>query len=825
MQKLKGRTTGGLYFHERITKAVKEIADYPLSIVEAPMGYGKTTAIRELLAQNKVNVLWLRVHDSSISSFWRGFCNIFSEYDAARSQSLLQLQFPYDGVSMGTAVNILADIELPANSVIVIDDYHLAECAETNSFLEFLTTSEMTDLHIILTLRFTGFPSLEELKLKGFLYHIEREALELLPSDITAYYRQCGIKLKAQEAEELYALTEGWISALYLIMMNYSKEGYNSHIKDIYQLFDKVVYTPLPEVYKDFLLSMSILDGFTINQAACIWKGKDPAELIDAMVEKNTFIAYDAAEKTYYLHSMLKSFLKEKLEKKDSLYRETLYKSAARWYLENRGYLSSMGFSYLSGDFDSLMKAIELDKGHSLNSEYKEQLIRYFAECPREIKQKYPYAMLLYMRRLFTFNEIELFKRACGEFMMNLQTMGGIDEAYKTRLLGEYELVLSFTGYNDIEKMSEYHQRACKLLDTPSSILDGSASWTFGSPSVLYMFYRKSGELEKEVQIIRTAMPFYYQITNSHGKGAELVMEAERHFYIGDFENAEILAHSAYQTSYTASQSGIAICAAFLLIRLALIKGDFSTALPSLNKMREEIISSKWYLFVHTLDMCEAYIYSCLGIADRIPAWITRGEFKNTRLFFPTMAYLNIVYGRVLLINGEYLKLIGSSEHFIRMASIFPNPLGQIHTYIYLAAAHNKIFRQKDALEALQKGLDIAMPDKLYMPFVENCDYIKPLLEELYRQDSCREHIRRILELYSSYRLAVEQIKGEYFAEGKPALTEREMQIAQLVTEGLSNKEIGQRLYISPNTVKTLLKSIFEKLKINSRVLLKSYIE
>jgi len=825
MQKLKGKNAMGLYFHERIIKAVKEIADYPLTIVEAPMGYGKTTAVRELLAQNKVNVLWQRVHDSSLSSFWNGFCNIFNEYDAARSQSLLQLQFPYDRVSMEAAVNILADIELPANSAIVIDDYHLAECTETNSFLELLTTSEMTDLHIILTLRFTGFPSLEELKLKGFLYHIEREALELLPSDIAAYYRQCGIKLKAHEAEELYALTEGWISALYLIMMNYSKEGYNSHIKDIYQLFDKVVYTPLPEIYKDFLLSMSILDGFTIDQAAYIWKGKDPAALIDAMVEKNTFIAYDAAEKTYYLHSMLKSFLKEKLEKRDRLYRDTLYKNAARWYLENGGYLSSMGFSYLAGDFDSLMKSAELDKGHSFNSEYRELLIRYFAECPKEIKQKYPYAMLLYMRRLFTFNETELFKKACGEFMMNLQTMSGIDEAYKTRLLGEYELVLSFTGYNDIEKMSEYHQRACKLLDTPSSILDGSASWTFGSPSVLYMFYRKSGELEKEVQIIRTAMPFYYQITNSHGKGAELVMEAERYFYTGDFENAEILAHSAYQTSYAASQSGITICAAFLLIRLALIKGDFSTALPSLNKMRKEIISSKWYLFVHTLDMCEAYIYSCLGITDRIPAWITGGEFKNTRLFFPTMAYLNIVYGRVLLINGEYLKLIGSSEHFIRMASIFPNPLGQIHTYIYLAAAHNKIFRQKDALEALQQALDIAMPDKLYMPFVENCDYIKPLLKELYRQDSCREHIRRILELYSSYQLAVEQIKGEYFAEDKPALTEREMQIAQLVAEGLSNKEIGQRLYISPNTVKTLLKSIFEKLKINSRVLLKNYIE
>ncbi len=46
---------------------------------------------------------------------------------------------------------------------------------------------------------------------------------------------------------------------------------------------------------------------------------------------------------------------------------------------------------------------------------------------------------------------------------------------------------------------------------------------------------------------------------------------------------------------------------------------------------------------------------------------------------------------------------------------------------------------------------DIAMPDKVYMPFVENCDYIEPLLEELQLQGSYREDISRILELFETY--------------------------------------------------------------------------
>ena len=48
-------------------------------------------------------------------------------------------------------------------------------------------------------------------------------------------------------------------------------------------------------------------------------------------------------------------------------------------------------------------------------------------------------------------------------------------------------------------------------------------------------------------------------------------------------------------------------------------------------------------------------------------------------------------------------------------------------------------------------------------------------------------------------------------------LTEREIQIASLVAQGLTNAEIGQELWISPNTVKQALKKMFRKLGVNSR--------
>jgi DNA-binding NarL/FixJ family response regulator len=48
-------------------------------------------------------------------------------------------------------------------------------------------------------------------------------------------------------------------------------------------------------------------------------------------------------------------------------------------------------------------------------------------------------------------------------------------------------------------------------------------------------------------------------------------------------------------------------------------------------------------------------------------------------------------------------------------------------------------------------------------------------------------------------------------------LTAQELQIAQLAAEGLSNREIGQKLFVSPRTVSTHLYRVYPKLGITAR--------
>ena len=63
------------------------------------------------------------------------------------------------------------------------------------------------------------------------------------------------------------------------------------------------------------------------------------------------------------------------------------------------------------------------------------------------------------------------------------------------------------------------------------------------------------------------------------------------------------------------------------------------------------------------------------------------------------------------------------------------------------------------------------------------------------------------------------KIKGEF-----EELTERESEVARLVTEGLSNKEIAERLYLSIGTVKNYISKILDKLGLRDRTQIAIYL-
>ena len=65
------------YFSPRLLAALTGILSSPLTVIEAPMGYGKTVAVREFLRRENLAVIWVSVLDSPDGAFWRSLCREF----------------------------------------------------------------------------------------------------------------------------------------------------------------------------------------------------------------------------------------------------------------------------------------------------------------------------------------------------------------------------------------------------------------------------------------------------------------------------------------------------------------------------------------------------------------------------------------------------------------------------------------------------------------------------------------------------------------------------------------------------------------------------
>lgn len=171
-----------------------------------------------------------------------------------------------------------------------------------------------------------------------------------------------------------------------------------------------------------------------------------------------------------------------------------------------------------------------------------------------------------------------------------------------------------------------------------------------------------------------------------------------------------------------------------------------------------------------------------------------------------TQPYAYIIYGRVLLEQRAYRKLLGTSEYFLGLSAIFPNLLPQVYARLYMAQALNALGRREEACREAAAALELAAPDRVYMPFAENYPGIRPLLPLSPEMEPHRGEIARL------YR------DREACGSGAPTpFTPREQDILRCLRQGLTNKEIAQRLYLSPHTVRNTVSIMLKKRSLASR--------
>jgi LuxR family maltose regulon positive regulatory protein len=802
-------------------------------LIEAPSGYGKTTLAQNLLRKRLPDgASWTRhvCAEETPRAAWRRFCQCLQNIDGHAGKALLALG-PPDGDSAGEAADILREIRCSNPSWLVLDDFqHIAGLAPVSVWEAFLE-HDSTLLHLVIVARplETSVMAYEK---AGYL-RLGADDLRLTEQESREYAARAGIALSGEEAEKLHRRAEGWMIALALHLRHWRENGDFAPASSLDGLIRNVIWNSLDDSGRSFLLRLSPFDRFSRAQASFFLEREQggrplPARAMAAL-RQNALLRFDAASGVYYPHNALLEFTRARFAELPESEQRTMLYAAGDWCAERGGREAAIALYYRLRDFGKIL-ALDLcgmEDNRLLDKPdiaYAEALRDIAAHCTKGMKVRHPLSCLQLAFEFFGQGCHREFAALCAEMAGLVET--DVPEEGRDYLRGELLLLEAFGRYNNIAEMGERMRRASGLTGGKTALTRPDNSWTFGNVSVLFMYHREPGRLDGEIADMKRYCPYYVGMTGGHGCGGAELMEAEALLCRGDAGAAEILGHKTRHEAAARGQTSVLLGVEFLFGRLAALRGSaaaFAAALESLTLIAEEC-PQKSNRFA--ADMARSFLAGLIHRPDDMSEWLREGDPGSLarRLFVPALPFAELCRARYALLAGKPERLLGESDAALGLAAGLHYPLALIYGLIHKAAARNMRGEYEAATDSLRKALDLALPDRLLLPFAEYRELIGEPMERLLPEvdSECAASILALAERMDAGRRA---IAGAAPDKIKFGLTRREYETIRLMAEGFTYDGIARELHISLNTVKTHLKTAYQKTGTSSRPVLKKILQ
>lgn len=814
------------YFPEHLRKALAAIPEYPVTSIEADSGYGKTTAMREFLRNlpGNARAVWHTCFGEPPAKTWESICRMFGEVDGEVSRKLKELYPP----TMETLSDIAASVrELVCGreTFLVIDNYQLFRNTIPSRLMDAFSVHTNPHVHIVFVTQPLAAspmsvhnPNIHRIGTKDFLF--DRHS-------IAQYCRGAKIDISGREIEYIKNVSEGWIAAICLQTDNYRRTGSLVKTNDMNFLIENTVWNRVPERSREFLTALSLLDGFTLKQAAIMGNWQSVPDDMARLLRGNFFIPYVEDKGVYSMHSLLRDYLRSRFDEFEPEIRRELVHRAGMALSEAGDYFGASRFYFEAGDYEAVIKLPFTVRYfyNNFDAGMLGFLERFVKECPAEVVGGNPMFLVMAAYFMFRNGRREQFHELAGLIRSILDDPNRPQDRDVLKIKGEFALLMSFSRFNDIVEMSAYHREALRFFEAAgecpprSSFFGGNIPWTFGCSSVFSLYWRKTGELDRELEVMDECVPYYVTISGGHGAGGEHVMRAEAMLMRGDDRAAEVAAHRAVYRASEENQIGNRICAELVLARIAILRGDRAAYISLREELTARARNAGQRAVFLLGELARASLGVVLGQRDEIPDWLLTADGINNMLFIHARPYAFSILGALLLADRRHTELEALTEGVMDLSRRVNFLLPRVSHLLYLSAAEKREGRKRAALEKLSAALEMTLPDRVCLPFAEFGNELVPLLVEL-KGTFDSEKMDSIIALCERFSEGAANIVRQ--AEGgTSALAPREREIALLVKEGFQTGEIAARLFISENTVKSARKVIYGKLGIHSRAELK----
>jgi LuxR family maltose regulon positive regulatory protein len=843
----------------RIEKLVAEGARGPMTSVTGPPGAGKTMAIASWAAGriSPCALAWVTLddYDNKPRVFW-------SYVVAALRRAGITVPRVLPGPTREAVehaflvrlASALAAQDPPV--VLVLDDLHLLTNPAALDGLDYVQRNAHPGLHLVVASRVDPLLPLHRYRLTGELAEIRADDLAFTAEESSLILAHHGISLSEAAIEGLTQRTEGWVAGIRLAALSlHGHPDPEQFVKELEAedsavtgyLVDEVLNAQPPPV-RDMLISTSILDCVNADLACELTGDPQAAHVLPDLARANAFVR-PIGHGWYRYHSLLVAVLRLKLRIEYGGRLPHLYQLAARWY-QRHGLLNEAArYAAASGDWPLAAEIVvdEFAVGQLLDPRGDQPLAETFARMPWDGRWTRPQPWLVTaatglsgpVREMGSAAALataeRILERLPADHEIPARLAASLIRLALSRRIGDLEGATIAAGRADavagklpVEAYVRHPELGVQLLSGRGTmelwagrLNAAAADFTEGIAACVpqtgyehadclgYLalvealqgrLNRAAGHADEVIEVMRSVS----ESVTEHITSSVSVALACVHLQRGDLQEAHAQLKRAEAALRICPDKLVSALACLVAAQRRLATGRAPAALEMIRRARQDWSPPGWLDLRLTILESRGHV-----LAGDIPAALAAAWRANPQSVPEAAAAL----AHAWLASGD----CQAARHALDAVAGDRGEVGEdlgLPGFLVDARLSYAIGDSRRGRRSLERALLLAKPERMKLPFVMEQSWMRQVLR---RDPELAQASREVLEPVATASPAV-PAQGRLSPADQQAplvverLSERESEVLTLLSTMLSTAEIASEMYLSVNTVKTHLRSIYRKL-------------
>ena len=864
----------------RLVERLRAAADPRLAVVVGPAGYGKTTLLAEWLselaaAQPAPCLAWVSLDagDDDPIRFWSTLIaslRLGCGQPDLGAEALGLLRTPGPRPLEAVVTLLLNELTtLPAPLWLALDDYHLIQAPAIHGSLARLIEHLPAAVHVAIATRADPPLGLARLRARGALCEIGPQDLRFTPDEAAVFLTNWLGSVSAEAVERLETRTEGWAAGLQLAALAlrecpdreaFLREFAGSQRHIVAYLIEEVLQRQ-PAVIQDFLLRTSVLHGFSADVCAALLPpdGPSAASLLDQLDHAQLFLVpLDEQRRWYRYHQLFAEALQDRLDREHPGLSAELHRRAGDWFDAAGHAEPAIAHARAAGDHHRAIQRIRAQARPLMIRGELATLLGWIESLPVEARNAEPWLMIEQAMALLFAGQLDL-AEAIGAQAEALATQSSDVElnhlrgvlaalrAYAADARGAFAQSLAHAAQADtLLRPDDYLARGILPF------VRGRAYLVRGDLTAAEAAFAEMVATAGRAGNIWTLAVAVGQAAHTARLRGRLTSAAEA--YASALATADARGERAFAPA-ALLESGLAgilyerndIAAARRLLdgavgRLRAWSNPASLAACLQQTARVCLALGDLVGAEQALAEAEAIVQRTAVapmtraalIAERVRLWLARGEQGVAARWAATLPASNespspaddviaAAVARVDLVLGRPAQAAEALEPLVTRAEA-TGRIGQAIEFLALrAAAVGAAGRRAEARQTLLRGLRLAEPEGYLRVFLDEGEPLQRSLEDLLNRDDIGELRSYAARLQSTGAppprpaLATPAPPTTPSAPLLEPLSARELEVLRLVRDGLSNREIAERLVVTLATAKKHIENLHGKLGVHSR--------